>query len=234
MGSHGLGLKCMGCSGRDSECRGCSEVHSDRTWLRHHGLHSAAKRKRDFFLFEKFQSSECAGSFGAGRHAHRVPPIGDKVLPTTAWGHLQVGPGIPALISCGSWDSRHPDQGRPTFAAVSQGWIGRRVAGVGLSNVCSASGLGVLPGSEMIRGADVAGCIFVCRFKRCDHACADEKLTWTTPLAEQWVWWAALPPAQWPRWPTPASSLTTVTCMKGELSATAIKVHRSNRNTLIW
>lgn len=137
----------MGCSGVDSECRGCSEVHSDH--MHCHCLHTAGKRKRDF-LFEKFQISECAGSFGAWRHAHRVPPTGDKVLPTAAWGHLQVRLDVPALISCGSWYSRHPSQARQ--------WS-RRVAAVGLSKVCSAAGLGELLGSEMIRGATAAGCI---------------------------------------------------------------------------
>lgn len=107
----------------------------------------------NFFLF-----IDCAGSFGVWRPTHRVPPTGDKVLPTVC--HLHVGRGVPALISSGSWDSLHPGHGRWTSIAVNQRWIGREVAGVGLSNVWSAAGLGALLISEMIRGATVAGCIF--------------------------------------------------------------------------
>lgn len=85
------------------------------------------------------------------RHTHRVPPIVNEVLPTVAWGHLQVGTSVLAVVSCGSWDSRHPSHGWHTFTAIDQWGLGVLVADEGLSNVCSAAGLGALLQSERIR-----------------------------------------------------------------------------------
>lgn len=77
------------------------------------------------------------------RHTHQVPPIGNEVLPTVAWGHLQVGTAVRAVVSCGSWDSRHPSHGRLTFTAIGHWDLGGLVAHEGRSNVCSAAGLAV-------------------------------------------------------------------------------------------
>lgn len=85
------------------------------------------------------------------RHTHRVPPIGNEVLPTVAWGHLQVGTAVRAVVSCGSWDSRHPSHGRHTFTAIDQWGLGGLVADEGRSNVCGAAGLAMLLQSERIR-----------------------------------------------------------------------------------
>lgn len=176
---------------------------------------------KEIFNWRKFQSSHCSGWLWAWRHTHRVRPSRDKVLPTAAWRHLQVGT---AIISCGSWDFRHPSQDLHTFTAI-QIWISAGVvADERPSHVWSAAGLGMLLRSEMVRDTNVVGCIFDpvwvwCRLQHYNLEWADDKLTWLSLLSEQWLRWAAAPPAQSLRLSTPAASLKTVKSMRAEVSA---------------